>query len=197
MSQRLCIIKLAGSGGKGSILGELPRHLMKRGSWHVLTDPGVREACPDCLEFHDALILASQLGAACWFIEILELPLSCERSRQAFSTAHEVDLIGEIIFDSVTGHGGNTQDYAVASSPHVADTHRTRYEFSLCGRNRFDQSRVFLRAKMKIDSVQECFDSVDGHVVPIVFDATWGIIKDWLENLKDEIDRTAPYLAFC
>jgi hypothetical protein len=197
MSQCFCIIKLAGFGGKGSILGELPRHLMERGSWHVVTDPGVMEACPDCLEFHDALILASQLGAACWFIEVLELPLFCERSRQAASTALEVDLIGETIVELVAGLGGNTQDQGIASSPLVGETYLTRYEFSLWGRNRFDQSRIFLRAKKKIDSFQECFDSVDGHVVPIVYDATWGIIKDWLESLKDEIDRTAPYLAFC
>ena len=195
MSQRFCIIKLAGFGGKGSILGELPRHLMERGSWHVVTDPGVREACSDCLEFHDALILAAQFGAACWFIEILEVPLFCERSRQTASISFERGLIGKTIVDSVAGLGGNSQDQVKASGQHVAEPCRARYEFSLCGRNRFDQSRVFLRAKMKIDSFQEFFDSVDGHVVPVVYDATWGIIKDWLESLKGEIDRTSPNLV--
>ena len=48
---------------------------------------------------------------------------------------------------------------------------------------------------MKIDSFQEFFDSVDGHAVPVVYDATWGIIKDWLESLKDEIDTVCLDLS--
>ena len=196
MSQGICIIRLSSSLQIGVILVELPRHLMERGAWHVLSYPEVRQGCPLCSEFHDALILTSQLGSACWSMQVLDLPEFCERSRRSESANNSVDFLGGVVCD-LAGFAGNEANQGIFPLSRLLGDDQNHYEFSLCGRNRFDRSLAFLRARMQVDSHQEFFDSVDGRVVPIVYDATWQIMKDWLMILKDEIDRSSAHLVFC